>query len=169
VIGGDFNIMRYSFEKNKLSQLNRYSSMFNSIIHMQESREIEISGGQYTWSNNQGQPTLEKLDRILITWEWEKFFPSVHVYKLPREISDNNPLSMVTRQNPTSRKRDFRFERYWLKNDECMEKLREIWGQPTRDSKALDRVQFKLRKVKNFLKGWGFNKIGSNKKKEERD
>jgi hypothetical protein len=26
-------------------------------------------------------------------------------------------------------------------------------------------VQFKLKKVKNFLKGWGFNKIGSNKKK----
>jgi hypothetical protein len=51
-MGGDFNLMRYSSEKNKLSQPNRYSNMFNSIIHMQELREFEISGGQYTWSNN---------------------------------------------------------------------------------------------------------------------
>jgi hypothetical protein len=114
-------------------------------------------------------PTLEKLDRILVTKEWEQLFPRVQVYKLPREISDHKLLPMMTRQSPISRKRDFRFEIYWLKNADCMERVKEIWGQPTQDSKALDRVLFKLKKVKNFLKGWGFNKAGSNRKKEERN
>jgi hypothetical protein len=73
------------------------------------------------------------MDKILVTREWERMFPSVQVYKLPREISDHNPLLMVTRQNSSSRRRDFRFETYWLKNVGCMDKIREIWGQPTRD------------------------------------
>jgi hypothetical protein len=33
---------------------------------------------------------------------------------------------------------------------------------------ALDRVQFKLKKVKKFLKGWGYNKSGlASKMKKE--
>jgi hypothetical protein len=62
---------------------------------------------------------------------------------------------MMTRQSLILRKRDFRFETYWLKNADCMDRVKEIWGQPTRDSKALDGVLFKFKKVKNFLKGWG--------------
>jgi hypothetical protein len=74
---------------------------------------------------------------------------------------------MMTRQSLILRKRDFRFETYWLKNADCMDRVKEIWGQPTRDSKALDGVLFKFKKVKNFLKGWGFNKAGSNKKRRK--
>jgi hypothetical protein len=35
---------------------------------------------------------LEKLNRILVTKEWEDIFPQAMVKKLPREISDHNPL-----------------------------------------------------------------------------
>lgn len=45
-----------------------------------------MSGGRFTWSNNQSDPTLEKLDRILMSREWEDIFPSVMVNKLPREF-----------------------------------------------------------------------------------
>jgi hypothetical protein len=31
----------------------------------------------------------------------------------------------------------------------------------------LDKVLFKLKKVKKFLKGWGFNLAGSRKKKND--
>lgn len=47
-------------------------------------------GGGYAWSNNQDPPTLEKLDRILVTSKWEDIFPQAMVKKLPREISDHN-------------------------------------------------------------------------------
>jgi hypothetical protein len=43
----------------------------------------------------------------------------------------------------------------------------EIWHPPTRDVRVLDRVLFKLKKVKKFLKGWGFNKDGSRKKRKK--
>lgn len=51
-----------------------------------------MCGGLFTWSNNQENPIMENLDRILITKEWEVLFPQIVVNKLPREISNHNPL-----------------------------------------------------------------------------
>ena len=51
-----------------------------------------MSGGLFTWTNNQDPPTLEKLDRILVSKDWQDSFPRAIVKKLPREISDHNPL-----------------------------------------------------------------------------
>lgn len=67
VIGGDFNILRDRSEKNKQVTLSHASDLFNSIIHSYNLREIHMSGGMYTWSNKQQNPTLEKLGRILMS------------------------------------------------------------------------------------------------------
>ena len=67
-------------------------TFFNSVIQFYELRELYMNGGLYTWSNNQENPILEKLDRILVTREWEDLFPQAMVNKLPREVSDHNPL-----------------------------------------------------------------------------
>jgi hypothetical protein len=48
----------------------------------------------------------------------------------------------------------------WLKDEECLNRIQEIWSKPTKYIVALDRVQFKLKKVNNFLKGWAYNKYG---------
>jgi hypothetical protein len=70
--------------------------MFNWIINSYELREIEMSGRKYTWSNNQADPTLEKLDRILVNSKWEASFPLSTLRKIPRFISDHNPLVLST-------------------------------------------------------------------------
>jgi hypothetical protein len=75
LIGGYFNIIRFSSEKNKGMRSNRWSDMFNSIINTYSLREIHMSGGQYTWKNSQTIPTLEKLDRFLMSSDWEDLFP----------------------------------------------------------------------------------------------
>ncbi|WVZ60404.1 hypothetical protein U9M48_010431 [Paspalum notatum var. saurae] len=96
IVGGDFNIIRSSDEKNTMSRLSTYTNVFNDVIHFYELREIYMNGGKYTWSNNQDPPTLVKLDRVLMDSSWEKYFPNVIVKKLPREISDHNPLILST-------------------------------------------------------------------------
>jgi hypothetical protein len=58
VIGGDFNILRFGNEKNKAGGTTIFSDVFNAIINTYVLREIKLSGGQYTWSNNQKNPTL---------------------------------------------------------------------------------------------------------------
>jgi hypothetical protein len=52
LIGGDFNILRYSFEKNKTFTGNRFTNLFNWIINTYELRDLPLNGGLFTWSNN---------------------------------------------------------------------------------------------------------------------
>jgi hypothetical protein len=66
----------------------------------------------------------------------------------------------------SGKKRDFRFELSWLRHPDFLNKVHEIWSEPTRDEVSLDRVSFKLKKVKKFLKGWGFNLSGSRGKRK---
>jgi hypothetical protein len=65
LLGGDFNIIRYSGEKNRKFHANRFTDMFNWIINSYGLREVFMSGGNFTWSNNQTDPTLEKLECLI--------------------------------------------------------------------------------------------------------
>jgi hypothetical protein len=90
---------------------------FNSIIQNLNLREIHMGGGKYTWTNKQKHPTLEKLDRILMSPEWEDMFPLVAVRKLVRDVSDHNPLLLSSdplKKTPPHQ-REFRFELSWLR------------------------------------------------------
>jgi hypothetical protein len=54
-----------------------------------------------------------------------------------------------------------------LKHPDFLHKVEEVWTAPTRDKVPLDKVLFKLKKVKKVLKGWGFNLPGSIKQKKK--
>jgi hypothetical protein len=64
-------------------------------------------------------------------------------------------------------KREFRFELFWIKHPDFLKKVSEIWNAPTRDVNNLDKVLFKLKKVKKSLKGWGYNLSESRKKRKK--
>jgi endonuclease/exonuclease/phosphatase family metal-dependent hydrolase len=68
------------------------------FIHINELRENKVSGGAFTWSNHQADPTLEKLDRILVSREWELLFPTVHIHKESKWMSNHNPLFYPLKQ-----------------------------------------------------------------------
>jgi endonuclease/exonuclease/phosphatase family metal-dependent hydrolase len=55
-----------------------------------------MMGGQITWSNNLVPLTFEKLDRVLMSTEWELKYPRVIVQALDRGKSDHNPLLQNT-------------------------------------------------------------------------
>uniref|UniRef100_A0A453I481 Endonuclease/exonuclease/phosphatase domain-containing protein n=1 Tax=Aegilops tauschii subsp. strangulata TaxID=200361 RepID=A0A453I481_AEGTS len=90
---------------------------------------IDMGGGKYTWINSQKHPTLEKLDRVLMSFDWEDLFPLVSVRKLVRDVSDHNPLLLSSSPVKTSplHNREFRFELSWLKNEEFYLKAKSIW------------------------------------------
>ena len=103
LIRGDFNIIRFSSDKNKPFGVHKHTDLFNNIISIYDLLDIHLVGGKYTWSNNQENPTLERLDRVLISKQWEDLFPSVFLYKLPREISDHNPLILSTQTHQSEK------------------------------------------------------------------
>ena len=59
LIGGDFNIMRFSGDKNKSFLGNKFTNLFNWVINTHGMRDVELNGGKYTWSNNHFDPTLD--------------------------------------------------------------------------------------------------------------
>jgi len=69
--GGDFNILRNSGEKTNNRYNDRWPFMFNAVIDSFDLREIDLTGRQFTWANSLSIPTYEKLDRVLMTTEWE--------------------------------------------------------------------------------------------------
>ena len=110
VVGGDFNFIRFTSKKNKDYGLSRYSNIFNSTIASQELIDLHMSGGRYTGSNYQTNPTLLKLDRFLVSKDSKDLFPSVMVHKRPREVSDHNPLILSIKANQPMKHFTFKFE-----------------------------------------------------------
>lgn len=85
-----------------------------------------MSGGVFTWSNNQEPPTLEKLDRILVSKGWEDIFPHAMVRKLPREISDHNPLIISCGSPKNLSYIQFKSDANWFKNPKFFELVEKI-------------------------------------------
>lgn len=127
LIGGDFNLKRFSFEKNQNFHPNRNYDIFNKIIESNELREIDMAGGIFTWSNNQEKPTLVKLYRVLMTKEWEIKYPMVKVYKKTEEMSDHNPLIVTTICDTPSKNISFEFELSWLKSLDFLTQVARFW------------------------------------------
>lgn len=141
------NIIRFATEKHKLTGVHKHTAVFNAIISGQELLDLHMTGGKFTWSNNQENPTLERLDRILISKDWEKIFPAAIIHKLPREESDHNLLILSTQMSVPLRNLTFKFEISWLKDDRFVPLVKDIWDKPCFDGCALGRIQ-KIKKVK---------------------
>ena len=88
--------------------------------------------------HNQENPTLEKLDRILVSKDWEDIFPNTLVKKLPREISDHNPLILYSESYKP-------YELGWVNNPEFIVAVKKIWSKPCRAKTMLDKIQQKLK------------------------
>ena len=71
MIGGDFNIMRFSDDKNKSFLGNKFIDLFSWVINTHGMRDVELNWGKYSWSNNLSHPTLERLDRVVTNDKWE--------------------------------------------------------------------------------------------------
>uniref|UniRef100_A0A453J5C9 Endonuclease/exonuclease/phosphatase domain-containing protein n=1 Tax=Aegilops tauschii subsp. strangulata TaxID=200361 RepID=A0A453J5C9_AEGTS len=92
--------------------------------------EIFMGGGCFTWSNKQEHPTLEKLDRVLMSSDWEDLYPLASVTKIVKNLSDHNPLLLdggVTSSRAPGN-RCFKFDNAWLSNPEFLPLVSEIWA-----------------------------------------
>jgi hypothetical protein len=74
MIIGDFNMILRASEKNN-DRLDRNTmARFREFVRNQELREVYMHGRLYTWSNEPERPTLTRIDRSLISIDWELFF-----------------------------------------------------------------------------------------------
>lgn len=88
---GDFNLLAADGDKNNGNVNRRLISKFRHTIDALELREVYLFGRRYTWSNEQGRPTLTKIDKVLVNGDWEEIFRDAHLQALSSSASDHCP------------------------------------------------------------------------------
>lgn len=114
----------------------------------------------YTWANNQEDPTFEKLDRVLVSKEWNVAYPLAVVTGLNRELSDHVPLHLNTRVAPPHSDM-FRFENCLFEREGFVEMVEKSWTSPTYCAHDIDKWQEKARRFRRQDRGWHINMEGA--------
>jgi hypothetical protein len=74
-LGGDFNLIRESSDKNSENYNYNLMDKFNDFIGDHQLRELKRSGQRYTWTNKQEKPVIVNQDRVFFSMGWEESFP----------------------------------------------------------------------------------------------
>uniref|UniRef100_A0A2N9I593 Reverse transcriptase domain-containing protein n=1 Tax=Fagus sylvatica TaxID=28930 RepID=A0A2N9I593_FAGSY len=122
--------------------------------------DLPLGGGPYTWSNGAVNPSMSRINRFLISSDWEDVYPDVTQKLLPRPLSDHFPLLLEVGSMRRG-KSPFRFENMWLQDVGFVDRVATWWagysfiGPP---SLVLAR---KLKALKEDLKQWNYHVFGN--------
>jgi endonuclease/exonuclease/phosphatase family metal-dependent hydrolase len=128
MICGDFNLIRGIKEKSNGVVNWNHVNGFNDWIHRWGLIELSDPTRTFSWTNNQGSPILAKLDRMLVSSDWDSKCPTSQVNMLPKEVSDHNPLRITFCVKKQIKDPIFRFEKLWLEIEEFSEVVQKAWG-----------------------------------------
>jgi exonuclease III len=140
---GDFNMILNASEKNNTNLDRAMMARFRRFVHEHELKDLYMHGHLYTWSNERESPTMSRIDRALVSVDWDLLNPDAILQALSSSVSDHAPLHLGL--NAAIRpKRRFRFESCWLKLEGFDDAVREAWTCSP-----------------DFLQTWGQKKIGN--------
>jgi hypothetical protein len=88
----DFNVTRYSNERVGVPRSSSAMREFFEFISNQGLLDLPLTGGSFTWSNNQDPPSLSRIDRFLVSLLWEEHLPDLVQRRLPSPLSNHFPL-----------------------------------------------------------------------------
>jgi endonuclease/exonuclease/phosphatase family metal-dependent hydrolase len=111
LIGEDFNLVRFASDKSNDVINHKWADAFNDWISRWGLVELNLTNKAYTWTNNQDNLVMARIDRVFITTDWKAAFPLARVKALERPPSDYNPLLINLRDNVCFGKKKFRFDK----------------------------------------------------------
>ncbi|GJN35577.1 hypothetical protein PR202_gb24367 [Eleusine coracana subsp. coracana] len=93
--------------------------------------DLGYSGSAYTWTNKcfTTNPTFQRLDRCLANAEWCAKFPRTAVFHLSMIYSDHAPILVILDSHSQKVKKPFRFENWWLLEDDLSPIAANSWRQ----------------------------------------
>jgi hypothetical protein len=144
-IGGDFNVTLFMDERLR-----------GAAVAEQGLMDLPMDGGDATWSNS---VSWSRLDRFLVSPEWEFSYPGLMQKKLLRVCSDHVPILLVS-GCPQSGKRAFKFENMWLKEEDFVEKVRNWWDSFQFFGAPSFVLAKKLKALKWEIKRWNLEEFG---------
>ena len=92
IVCGDFNLIAAASEKSSANINRRTMTAFRHFINDLQLLELYMHGQRYTWSNEQANVVMVKLDRVLYNAEWNDLFPACLLQALSSDILDHCPM-----------------------------------------------------------------------------
>jgi hypothetical protein len=131
---------------------------FNAWINDMELMDVDIANSKFTWSNKRRDPTLVKLDRVLINIGWSKKIIHSECRALVRQTSDHKPILLDTACT-TVMTRSFRYEDYWLQTGDLVTITKERLARNTRDMAIATKLNHGLRMIRAATRAWLKDKV----------
>jgi hypothetical protein len=156
---GNFNVVRFSSEWRGCSRVSPSIVEFSDFIESQNMVDLPLMGGSYTWCNGVAIPSMSRIDRILVSADWEEKYPDVVQKLMPKPISDYNPI-MLEAGGMARGKTSFKFENMRLKAPDFVDKVRAWWSSYSFSGTPSFVLAQKLKGLKGDLKVWNKQVFG---------
>lgn len=88
--------------------------------------DLPLVVNDYTWARGWANLSLRKLDRFLVSSEWEEKYASSSNCSLPNTCSDPCPI-LLDYVTVILGPRPFQFELMWLEDGTLLPLLKELW------------------------------------------
>ena len=89
---GDFNTIRYPSERLGCESFSPAMFAFSDFIESNSLVDLPLEGASFTWFRDFGLPSMSRIDRALVSLDWEEHFENVSQWVLPHVISYHCPL-----------------------------------------------------------------------------
>ena len=91
-IGGDFNASISPNESNRGGRITQAMRRFAFVLDDLGVRDLPLQGGPFTWRGGTNGQTMSRIDRFLVSGDWESHFSRIIQSTLPRPVSDHFPI-----------------------------------------------------------------------------
>ena len=116
-------------------------------------RDSPLIRGPFTWIGGLNSQAASRLDRFLISNQWEDHFSAITQSALPRMVSDHSPI-VLEAGGFSSGKSPFRFENMWVKIDGFKDLVKSWWNGYSIEGYSSHYIAKKLKALKKDLKIW---------------
>jgi len=114
--------------------------------------DLNHLGQKFTLYHSNGE-TMSRIDRALISEDWENTWGTPSLWFLPRDVSDYCPLILkvgVTDWGP----KPFRFNNHWIENRNFKKVVEDLWVLQGEVAWMGVVLKNKLKKLKGGLREW---------------
>lgn len=127
--------------------------LFNTAISSFRLVELPLYGWQFTWTNKQSSPLLERLDWFFTSHTWTLSYPVMFVKSLVIETSDHVPC-LVSFGTNIPGKTLFCFQNYWLEHDDFLNVVSEGCKTDCPVQDIAKRITAKFKNLRGSIKQW---------------
>jgi len=132
---GDMNELMHPNEKAGSGRPNiSHINMLCDYVKQCGLLDLGYNGPAYTWTNKRfnSSPNFQRLDRSLMNIAWCTKYPQTAVYHLPMVQGDHAPILTMMHSTRPKTNPLFRFENWWLLEQDFNEVAKQSWEKSSR-------------------------------------